>query len=293
MDVCKVLASPTTKQLSPAPPWVAAAYSPGPPASPPGSQQAAPPVLAVALQSFAKGVDIEDLGLHTPLSGEAAAPWSAGGGRLLLAAATASSSQGSQAACNGAGPGCNGGSAEALRLEGGGRVWVAPDNLQQLLDACAAAPATGAPPRFLGGNTGAGGCLRRGHHTSLHVSYLSRRRHAAACWPTHCCRPGPIAVHAGLFCELWPASDGLVVTLGHVKEMREVAVAEVRLQRAEGARTACRQLPQYLIALVGRLLWPTASVAALAHTPRGAADPPPCTCCSMPACRGTCWWAPR
>ncbi|PSC73608.1 indole-3-acetaldehyde oxidase-like [Micractinium conductrix] len=123
-------------------------------------------------KSLAGGADIEDLGLHSaysPCSPEApppARPTSAGAARK--------------------GP---------LRLQAGGRTWLAPRSLQELLQACADAGTSdgggdggdggGPVPRFVAGNTG-----------------------------------------SGLFPQLWPSDCPLVITLGGVEEMRTVTEAE-------------------------------------------------------------------
>lgn len=57
----------------------------------------------------------------------------------------------------------------SLRIEAGGRTWLAPATLEELVQACTAHGAAGngapaPPPRFLAGNTGAGACS-----TALHL----------------------------------------------------------------------------------------------------------------------------
>ncbi|KAL4447705.1 hypothetical protein ABPG75_004924 [Micractinium tetrahymenae] len=132
------------------------------------------PIMDVC-KSFASGVDIEDLGLHAPLADGAAA--AAAGCPLLL-------QPGTPPAADGKTP---------LRIEAGGRTWLAPTSLEELIEACAAQRAAGndaaaPPPRFLAGNTG-----------------------------------------SGLFHDLWPAEDRLVVGLGRVRELRAVTPTESHL----------------------------------------------------------------
>ncbi|KAL4424396.1 hypothetical protein ABPG77_005639 [Micractinium sp. CCAP 211/92] len=126
------------------------------------------PIMDVC-KSFAVGADIEDLGLHSPLANGGSANCPA-----LLQPNALPNGDGKQS---------------PLRIEAGGRTWLAPASLEELVEACKAHQAADkSAPRFLAGNTG-----------------------------------------SGLFQDLWPAQDKLVVGLGRVEQLRAVTPTESHL----------------------------------------------------------------